>query len=256
MYSSVASVLGNFGQANYAMANGFMDGLAAWRRRQGLPALSINWGPWQQGGMALSQQQNINAQGYQWLTAALLQPYWPALLACTEPQLLVARADWGKLHRQLNQVCELASWQQAVPIEHTKPAQADWQQWQQLPRAQAQAALQDWLHTLLGSLLGLDSSTPLVAAQSLMEQGVDSLLAVTIRSQLNQQLSLQLPVSLLFNFPSIDALVQELSRQLFSDPVDSVTTTDPFAYLESISADELQRLLEQEFSLNAETEIL
>lgn len=256
MYSSVASVLGNFGQANYAMANGFMDGLAAWRRRQDLPALSINWGPWQQGGMALSQQQNINAQGYQWLTAALLQPYWPALLACTEPQLLVARADWGKLHRQLNQVCELASWQQAAPAEHSKPAQADWQQWQQLPRAQAQAALQDWLHTLLGNLLGLDSSTRLVTTQSLMEQGVDSLLAVTIRSQLNQQLSLQLPVSLLFNFPSIDALVQELSRQLFSDPVDPATTTDPFAYLESISADELQRLLEQEFSLNAETEIL
>jgi hypothetical protein len=42
--SSVASVIGNMGQANYAAGNAFMDELMVWRQSQGLPGNSINIG--------------------------------------------------------------------------------------------------------------------------------------------------------------------------------------------------------------------
>jgi len=45
LFSSVTTLMGNPGQGNYVAANAYMEGLARRRRREGLPALAIGWGP-------------------------------------------------------------------------------------------------------------------------------------------------------------------------------------------------------------------
>jgi len=55
--SSGAGIWGGKGQAHYAAANHALDGLAAWRRMQGLPALSIAWGPIADTGMLTAEEQ-------------------------------------------------------------------------------------------------------------------------------------------------------------------------------------------------------
>ena len=51
-FSSAASLLGSPGQGAYAAANSWVDGLVAYRRSRGLPAVGINWGPWAEVGRA------------------------------------------------------------------------------------------------------------------------------------------------------------------------------------------------------------
>jgi len=62
LFSSASAIIGNLGQSNYAAANSFLDGLARYRRSIGLPALSVNWGPWAEVGMAASTNEDAVAR--------------------------------------------------------------------------------------------------------------------------------------------------------------------------------------------------
>ncbi|HEX3046697.1 MAG TPA: SDR family NAD(P)-dependent oxidoreductase [Bacillota bacterium] len=53
MFSSGVSIIGEPGQGDYTAANSFLDIFAALRRRQGKPALTINWVIWKETGMAV-----------------------------------------------------------------------------------------------------------------------------------------------------------------------------------------------------------
>lgn len=227
LFSSIASLLGPAGQANYAAANSFLDALAEHRREQGLPALSVNWGPWADTGMAAAlgerERQRLAAQG---LTAIPSEQGLQALagaLRSSAVQVAVLAVDWAKYlpqlpsGRQRSLLAALA--REGPPLQRTAvlPATAAAElvrQLRQTPAVEARQQLAVHAHKQVAEVLGLNPANPLDPRQSLFELGMDSLTALEIKNRFQNSLGCQVPAGLLLDRPSLDGLVDYLAINL------------------------------------------
>jgi acyl carrier protein len=99
LFSSVAAVLGSLGQGNYCAANAFLDALAHHRRARGCHALSIDWGPWSEVGLAARPDRGgrLAQLGVGSITPGEGIRILEALLGEELPQVTVVPIDWARL---------------------------------------------------------------------------------------------------------------------------------------------------------------
>jgi acyl transferase domain-containing protein/NADPH:quinone reductase-like Zn-dependent oxidoreductase/nucleoside-diphosphate-sugar epimerase/acyl carrier protein len=226
MFSSIASVLGSVGQGNYAAANAYLDALAHTRRAQGLPALSIDWGPWSEVGMAAAlsahDQDRRRAQGLGFLTPAQGTQALAQTLQQDVAQLLVLPIDWRRYVGSNAVPPLLREVAQAAPIEKARAAAFTIDVAQQVFAAapnQRRSIVQQHVRAHATKVLGLGAAHTIDPRRPLSELGLDSLMAVELRNALGVSLKRLLPATLLFDYPTLETLTDFLLKELsLSEP--------------------------------------
>jgi acyl transferase domain-containing protein/acyl carrier protein len=214
-YSSVAALLGAPGQGNYAAANGFMDALMHWRREQGLPGLSINWGPWAGAGMAGLQKDNdLAVSGITKLTAEQSFAFLDQVLSQPEDQipaqLGLFNVDWRQF--KFNR----SSLTKALQPQKQSEQPLLLEQLSALPLAQRRRFLRNYLVEQVSAVLGLTEPSQLADGIGFAELGMDSLMTLDLRNRLQKAVNAALPSTLAFKYPSVDELLDFLISDIFS----------------------------------------
>ncbi|MEZ4867751.1 MAG: type I polyketide synthase [Caldilineaceae bacterium] len=228
-FSSAASLLGSPGQGNYAAANAFMDALAHYRRSLGLPALTINWGPWAEAGMAVQsgtrQQARLAALGVTALSAEQGKQVFLQLLASQATQVGVLPIDWalfaqgaGRSRPFLAQVLDEAGAQDTTPeaSQTLGTQQAGTALWQWPAQAEKrQTLLSKRLQEEVALVLEAPALPPVT--EGFFKLGMDSLMAVELKKRLERRLGIELPATLAFEYPTVAALADYLYAEIFAD---------------------------------------
>ncbi|MFI9562358.1 type I polyketide synthase [Streptomyces rishiriensis] len=220
-YSSIASVLGSAGQANYAAGNAYMDVLMQARAAAGLPGLSVNWGPWADIGMAASlterQIEGIEARGLKFVKPdAALNALFTAL-ARPYAQTVVGEFDWdaytGALPSPNALLDELRSGRSAAPNR----TDVDVDELLARPKPDREAALRELLRARIADVLRYDSPEEIDLDARFVDLGLDSLGSVELKNALETVLGIPLPASALFDHPAVRSLAVFLDEQLVPD---------------------------------------
>ncbi len=205
-YSSMTSVWGAEKQTHYTAANQFIDALAHYRAAQGLPALTLNWGPIAGRGM-------FRADYTRALLGMGIRPMQPRHMAAAlsrapamcKPQLIVADIDW----RMFRDVYEARGGRRLFallePVTAAAPSRPGAEPAVMVADADTGAIIiQSIALALKTGPASIDVSQPLV------DMGLDSLMALDLRNRLFTHTGVQVPVSMLLGGASVTALTQHI----------------------------------------------
>lgn len=207
-YSSIAAAWGSAALAHYAAANHYLDALAVMLRQNGLPALSIAWGPWSGGGMAEAQHRDRLAQsGIHALSDAAAFACLDRALAERPVYRICAQVDWPRLRALLES-------RRARPFLSRLPGARAVIETATPLRNWRRDELSELLRSELAQVMEMPDPNALDAELGFNAQGMDSLMAVDYKNRLAKALNLSLADTLAFDHPSLNRLEDYLWQQL------------------------------------------
>jgi NAD(P)-dependent dehydrogenase (short-subunit alcohol dehydrogenase family) len=214
LFSSMAALAGSPGQGNYAAANAFLDALAARRRAGGLPAVSLAWGLWAEatgitGTLTDADRARMARMGIGALPTAQGLDLFDQALAHDQPLLapvlldhhtLRTQARTGRLPHLLHALVRAPA-QQAGSGSAVAASLSD------------RTSVERYLTQVLAHVMGMQSAQ-VHPRQPLSRQGIDSLMAVEVRTQVMHDLGQRLPIAGMLGGQNVAEMADELHGQL------------------------------------------
>lgn len=267
-FSSTTALWGSRDLGHYAAANHFMDAFAAERRGGGHPALSVGWGTWDEMRVAsAAERQLVASLGMRQMESRRALDMLGELIAAdVRGHVAVADVEWDVLkgayeaRRARPFLSETAAAPPRAAAARPRPTATSAPA---LLTLLAGAAAEDrrdivtaFLCEAVAGTLGAHSPAEIDVDQGLFEMGMDSLMAVELKSRIAAAVGATLPSTLTFNYPNVTALAGFLlDSVLRSDapapaagpattarPVESSPPPTPAA-TDDMSEDELAALL-------------
>ncbi|MEU1827549.1 type I polyketide synthase, partial [Streptomyces abikoensis] len=242
LFSSVSGLAMGAGQGNYAAANRFLDALAAHRRTQGLPAVSLAWGLWATrtdlGGAGVDEdleEQRMAARGLPALSSAEALVLFDQSLGLAAPTVVPLRIDAaamtasGSVPAVFREVVQRSTARTARPAGGSQGTRGTQRARSSAPDTQSTQSLEERLAALPGQerdRVLLDTVRTHVAAvrhdepdaidveKGFTELGLDSLAAIELRNRLSSATGLRLPATLMFDYPNPTTLAKFLLEEL------------------------------------------
>ncbi|MEU6582384.1 type I polyketide synthase [Nocardia sp. NPDC046763] len=221
LVSSAGGLVLAAGQANYAAANVFLDALAAHRRGLGLPATSVDYGMWARSsglGTELSEDDfdRMRRQGFPPLSEAEGLALFDAAVSTDAAQLVALRVDKTVLRTRGEQIPALVRALVPAPVRRRTLAagQAFLRTLAGLSDADRKTAQLDLVRSVAAEILGHASRAAVEPQQAFQQLGFDSLSAIEFRNKLNAATGLQLPATLVFDYPNAQIVAEFIDSQL------------------------------------------
>ncbi|MFM2061665.1 MAG: hypothetical protein RLZZ507_1335 [Cyanobacteriota bacterium] len=224
-FSSITSLLGSAGQGNYAAANAFMDALAYYRQSMGLPGLTINWGAWEQGGMAArlgSQHQNrLRATGMSFITQEKGLQILGELLSQPVSQVGVFPINWSRFAEHLPGGVKMPCLEALVSKQQKETkSQEVLEQLKAAVEIERHQIMIHYLQVKIGNLLGFSKSQLPQPELGFFRMGMDSLIAVELRNLLSSTFGCSISTATLFETSNIQDLAEYLIKEIFPEGQD------------------------------------
>ncbi|WP_157126410.1 type I polyketide synthase, partial [Nocardia mikamii] len=223
LVSSAGGLVLAAGQANYAAANVFLDGLAVHRRAAGLPATAIDYGLWERSsglGTALSEADFdwMRRQGFPALTEAEGLALFDAALAAETAQLVALRVDPAVLRHRGDNIPALARGIAPVTARRrantSAPDRAFLDTLAGLSEGDRHAVVLDVVRSVAAGVLGHVSVDGVEPGRAFSQLGFDSLGAVEFRNRLSVATGLKLPATLIFDYPNAEVVAEFIGSEL------------------------------------------
>ncbi|MEV8231305.1 type I polyketide synthase [Streptomyces sp. NPDC079167] len=245
-FSSVSAVWGVGDHGAYAAANAYADALAEQRRSEGVPALSVAWGPWAGGGMVSEDAKILlDRQGVRLIQPASGITALRQALDHDDTTVVIADVDWERfapiftmararpLIADIPQVAA-AIGEAAEPAGETETAPALRAELTVMSEADRAQLLLDLVRGHAATVLGHATPKSVEAGRAFRELGFDSLTAVELRNRLNAATGLRLPATSVFDHPTPTALASHLQAEILQDAEGELPAGEELDRLEQV----------------------
>lgn len=222
LFSSITSLIAPPRLSIYAAANAFLDALAYERQREGLTAVSINWGPWSEAGMAAQSNDSNETAGMQHMSVQDGLNYFETALKLELPQIAITKVNWQSIRSQFPSIVKTSFLNEVITEAEQKENNSKVNEIENMvlidrlmneTSEQKIFILKGFLREEIAAILKV-SANSVEDDTSLLTLGLDSMMAVEFSNRIEVQVKVNIPIATFLKGASIEEIANIITEEL------------------------------------------